>query len=203
MNSFEHLQNQLDLLTGLLEVSDIEVYDLIKDHRHFSRGCTMEELFKKNSENFSNMITTSALLLGLSHFEDFLGKCIAVILTNHPDKNDLRVSLKVFLDKSQNIIPYLANEQAKKLPFSEKITFIEKNLPGIDTNLMNEIKIVYNIRNCIMHNNGHADATLSAKYSDKEKIVLNPNDVNVYGLIVRKSAKDVWNRLSLLYNIVQ
>lgn len=203
MNSFEHLQNQLDLLTGLLEVSDIEVYDLIKDHRHFSRGCTMEELFKKNSENFSNMITTSALLLGLSHFEDFLGKCIAVILTNHPDKNDLRVSLKVFLDKSQNIIPYLANEQAKKLPFSEKITFIEKNLPGIDTSLMNEIKFVYNIRNCIMHNNGHADATLSAKYSYKEKIVLNPNDVNVYGLIVRKSAKDVWNRLSLLYNIVQ
>ncbi|MDQ3021370.1 MAG: hypothetical protein M3R36_12485 [Bacteroidota bacterium] len=50
-----------------------------------------------------------------------------------------------------------------------------------------------------MHNNGHADANLNAKYAEKEKISLHPSDVNGYGLLVRQSAKDIWDKLGELY----
>lgn len=199
MKSLEQFQNQLDLLIGLLNISDSQVYEIIKDHKHLNLGVTMEQMFDHKFENYSNLITTSVLILGLSHFEDFIGKCISVILVKNPDRNDLRTSLKVIREKGAELVSYLADEQAKKMPFSEKVTFIEKNLPGVNVKTLNEIKFVYNIRNCIMHNNGHADTTLISKYSDKEKISLNPDDVNSYGLLVRQAAKDVWDRLNQTY----
>ncbi|MEO8666550.1 MAG: hypothetical protein ABI462_13745 [Ignavibacteria bacterium] len=89
--------------------------------------------------------------------------------------------------------------QAKRMPFSEKILFIERNIPGVDTKQLSDLKFIHNIRNCIMHNNGIADSALQSKYKEKQKISLNRDEVNDYGILVRETAKDLWNNLSLNY----
>ncbi|MDQ3021369.1 MAG: hypothetical protein M3R36_12480 [Bacteroidota bacterium] len=86
MNNLEYFHMKIDLLIGLIDISDKQLYEMIKDNKHESLGISMEEMFNYKYENYSNLITTSVLILGLSHFEDFLGKCIAVILAKHPER---------------------------------------------------------------------------------------------------------------------
>jgi hypothetical protein len=71
MNDYDYLINQLNLLIGLLDVSEEDVYNLIKHHDQFNLGITIEQLYDNEYANFSNYITTSALLLGFAHLEDF------------------------------------------------------------------------------------------------------------------------------------
>ncbi len=195
MNDFDYLVNQLNLLIGFLDVSDEQVYNQIKQHDRFNMGLTIEQLYDSQYANYSNHITTSALLLGFSHFEDFMTKCIAKILTTYPDKNDCKVTLKTIREKGDTLIPALANEQSRRLTFAEKIKFIEKNLTGLSPNILVDIKFVNDIRNCLMHNNGLADKRLNPKYHDGQKIVLNSGEVNGYGLQARQLAREIWERI--------
>lgn len=195
MNDFDYLVNQLNLLIGFLDVSDEQVYNQIKQHDRFNMGLTIEQLYDSQYANYSNHITTSALLLGFSHFEDFMTKCIAKILTTYPDKNDCKVTLKTIREKGDTLIPALANEQSRRLTFAEKIKFIEKHLTGLSPNILVDIKFVNDIRNCLMHNNGLADKRLNPKYQDGQKIVLNSGEVNGYGLQARQLAREIWERI--------
>ena len=195
MNDFKYLVNQLNLLIGFLEASDEQVYEKIKQYDRFDMGVTIEALYDSQYANYSNHITTSALLLGFSHFEDFITKCIAKILTTYPHKNDCKVTLKTIIEKGDILIPELANEQSRRLTFTDKIKFIENHLTGLSTEILDTIKFVNDIRNCLMHNNGLADKRLSPKYQNNQKIVLNSGEVNGYGLKARELAKVIWEQI--------
>ncbi len=124
MNDLDHLLKQLNLLIGFLEVSDQTVYSQIRQHDRFNLGLTIKQLYDGSYDNYSNHITTSALLLGFSHFEDFMTKCIVKYLTSNPDNNDYKVTLKTIREKGDNLVSFLAEEQSKRLTFSVKIKFI-------------------------------------------------------------------------------
>lgn len=195
MNDLDYLINQLNLLIGFLDVSDEQIYNQIKQHDRFNLGLTIEQLYDNKYDNYSNHITTSALLLGFSHFEDFLTKCIVKILTSNPDKNDFKVTLKTIREKGDSLISSMAEEQARRLTFAEKIKFIEKHLSGITPQILIDIKFVNDIRNCLMHNNGLADKRLNPKYQDGQKITFNSGEVNGYGLQARQLAREIWDRI--------
>ncbi len=195
MSDLDYLIYQLNLLIGFLDVSDEEVYLQIKNHDRFNMGMTIEQLYENNFENYKNHITTSALLLGFSHFEDYLTKCIVKLLIANPDKNDCKVTLKTIREKGDNLVMMLAEEQSRRLTFAEKMKFIEKNLIGISTQLLTDIKFVNDIRNCLMHHNGLADKRLIPKYQDGQKIILDSGEVNGYGLQARRLAREIWNRI--------
>ena len=195
MSDLDYLLNQLNLLIGFLDVSDEQVYLQVKDHDRFNMGLTIGQLYDNRYDNYSNHITTSALLLGFSHLEDFLSKCIVKVLTSNPDKNDFKVTLKTIREKGDNLISSLAEEQAKRLTFAEKIKFIEKHLPGITPQILTDVKFVNDVRNCLMHNNGLADSRLIPKYQSGQKIILNSGEVNGYGLQARQLAREIWDRL--------
>lgn len=195
MNDYEYLTKKLNLLVGFLDVSDAQIYQQIKQHDRFKLGVTIEELYEKSYDNYSNHITTSALLLGFAHFEDFLSKAIVKILISNPASNDLKVALKTIIEKGDTLIISLAEEQSKRLTFSDKLKFIEKNLQGINPELISEIKFVNDIRNCLMHNNGLADKRINQKYQTGEKIILGSGQVNGYGLKARRLAGEIWDRL--------
>ena len=195
MNELDYLIKQLDLLIGFLDVSDEEIYKQIKYHDRFQMGLTIEQLYESNYENYLNHITTSALLLGFTHFEDFLTKCIVKLLIKYPDKNEIKVPLKIVREKGDNLISYLAEEQSKKLTFADKLKFVRNNLQGISDSDLVEIKLVNDIRNCLMHHNGLADERLIPKYRDGQKIILSSGEVNGYGLNARQLARKIWNNI--------
>jgi hypothetical protein len=195
MNDLEYLSNQLNLLIGFLDVSEEQVYQQIKHHDHFNMGMTIEQLYENNFDNYQNHITTSALLLGFAHFEDFLTKCIVKLLVTNPDKNDFKVTLKTIKEKGDDLILSLAEEQSRRLTFAEKIKFIEKNLAGISLQGLTNIKFVNDVRNCLMHNNGLADKRLIPNYQEGQKIILDSGEVNGYGLIARQLASEIWSRI--------
>lgn len=195
MNDLDYLTNQLNLLIGFLDVSDEQVYQQIKHHDRFNLGVTIEQLYENNFENYKNHITTSALLLGFAHFEDFLTKCIVKLLVADPDKNDLKVTLKTIKEKGDGLILLLAEEQSRRLSFVDKIKFIERNLSGLSSQLLTDIKFVNDVRNCLMHHNGLADKRLIPKYQDAQKIILNSGEVNGYGLQARQLAREIWSRI--------
>lgn len=195
MTDLEYLLKQLDLLIGFLDVSDKEVYLQIKHHDRFKIGMTIEQLYENNFDNYKNHITTSALLLGFAHFEDFLTKCVVKYLVANPDKNDFKVTLKTIREKGNDLIFSLAQERSRQLKFSEKMIFIEKHLHGLSIQVLTDIKFVNDIRNCLMHNNGLADNRLKPKYQEGEKIVLESGEVNRYGLQARQLAREIWERI--------
>lgn len=195
MNDYEYLIKQLGLLIGFLDVSNKSVYDQIKYHDEFNVGFTIEQLYENSYDNYSNHITISALLLGFTHFEDFITKAIVKILIVNPDKNELKVSLKTIIERGDTLNSTLAEEQSRRLTFSEKMKLIERNLSDIDVDLIQEIKHVNDIRNCLMHNNGLADKRLNPKYKEGEKIKFDSGDVNSYGLKARQLAKLIWDRI--------
>jgi len=196
MNDYDYLINQLSLLIGLIDVSEEEVYNQIKHHDQYALGITIEQLYEGQYSNYSNHITTAAYVLGFAHIEDFITKCITRILIAYPNTNEWKVTIKTIQEKGDGLITYIAEEQSKRLTFSDKIKFIEKNIQGIDAQILFEIKLSNDIRNCIMHNNGIADNRLSPKYPIGEKIVLTAWEINNYGLRARQFANEVWQKIS-------
>lgn len=195
MNDIDYLKQQLNLLVGFLEVSDEEVYNQIKNHDRYNVGLSIEQLYENNFVNYKNHITTSALLLGFSHLEDYITKCIVKYLVKNPEKNDYKVTLKTIKEKGENLILSVSEEQARRLVFSDKIKFIEKNMNGISSAILNEIKFVNDVRNCLLHNNGLADKRLKSKYSEGQKILLNSGEVNGFGLKARTLATEIWSNV--------
>lgn len=96
MNELEYLKEQLNLIIGFLDVSDEAVYETIKLHDKFNLGLSIDDLYGNDYENFKNHVTTSALILGFTHFEDFLSKMIKIILTKYPTKNKLKSTIDKF-----------------------------------------------------------------------------------------------------------
>jgi hypothetical protein len=156
---------------------------------------TIEQLYDKSYENYSNHITISSLLLGFSHFEDFITKAITKILIVFPDKNECKVNLKTIKEKGDDLIPSLAAEQARRLTFADKVKFLEKNLNGLSPEILKNIKIANDIRNCLMHHNGLADQRLEPKYVAGQKIVIKSSEVHDFGLQARQLAGDIWSRI--------
>lgn len=195
MNEYEYLIKQLDLLIGFLDVSNEAVYDQIKYHNQFKMGMTIEQLYENSYDNYSNHITISALLLGFTHFEDFISKAIVKILIEYPDKNELKVSLKVIIERGDTLVRSLAKEQSRRLTFSDKLKLIEKTLSNVDTDVIAELKHINDIRNCLMHNNGLADKRLTSKYKEGERIIFGASDVHNYGLKARSLAGQIWDSI--------
>lgn len=194
MNEYEYLIQQLNLLVGFLDVSDEKVYDQIKGHDRFNLGLTIEQLYQKSHENYSSHISSSAFILGFTHFEDFLTKQIIKYLTIHPTKNGYKVSMSTIREKGEELTHHVATEQAKRFTFSEKIKVIE-GIEGINPKLTDALRVANDIRNCVMHNNGIADERLKSLYTNGEKIILSSGEVNGLGLVTRQLAKELWDKV--------
>ncbi len=171
MNDLENLFKQLNLIVGFLDVSDEDVYNQIKNHDRFGLGVSIEDLYDNSFENYRNHITTSAFILGISHFEDYITKIIAKLLVMNPRSNKIKVNISTFQECGNDYLRILGNEQARKLTFSEKVNFIKKTYSDYDTSKINEIIYGNKIRNCLIHNNGYADERLSPNFSKGEKSV--------------------------------
>lgn len=195
MNDYEHLLKQLDLLIGFLDVSSIEVYDQIKYHDQFEMGRTIEQLYENSYDNYSKHITVSALLLGFTHFEDFISKAIVKILIANPYKNEHKVTLRTILDRGEHLIRMMAEEQSRKMTFSDKLKLIEKTLPTVDVTIIANLKYINDVRNCLMHNNGLADKRLLPTYKEGEIIIFSAGDVHNYGLKARSLAGQIWSSI--------
>ena len=191
MNDYDYFINQLNLLIGFLDVSEEEVYNQIKHHDQFNLGITIEQLYDNEYTNFSNHITTSALLLGFAHLEDFLTKCIVKFLVAFPSKNEYKLTVKTMQEKGDLLVLYLAEEQSKRLTFAEKITFIEKNVGSIDSQIILDIRFMNSVRNCIMHNNGIADNRVASKFKEGQKIMFTTSELNIFGLKARQFANEL------------
>jgi len=195
MNDYEYLIKQLDLLIGFLDVSSMTVYNQIKDHDQFETGFTIEQLYENSYDNYSNHITVSALLLGFTHFEDFISKAIVKILIANPDKNELKISLKVMLDRGESLIRTMAEDQSRRMTFYDKLKLIEKTLSNVDIMILADLKHINDVRNCLMHNNGLSDKRLVPKYSEGQRITFGATEVNDYGEKARSLAEQIWNSL--------
>jgi hypothetical protein len=196
MNDYDYLIKQLDLLIGFLSVSDEAVYDQIKHHDKYELGWTIEQLYENEYENFKNHICSSAILLGFAHIEDFIIKCLEKFLIANPDKNTTKVTYQVIKERGSSLISHLAEEQSRQLKFSEKIKFIEKHLPAIDAQIISDVKLMNDIRNCLMHNNAIADIRVQPHYKCGEKIIFTSFEANLFGVKARKFALELWAQIN-------
>ena len=196
MNELDYLIDQLNLIIGFLDVADEDIYEKIKNHDKLQLGLTIDELYKNNYDNFRIHITNSALILGFTHFEDFINKMVVKILTKNSNENKLKISIKKFESLGKDYKRLLADEQVDKLVFTDKIKIINKVYDNINQDMMAEIIFAKDIRNCLMHNNGIADERLKSKYELGSKIVLNSGDIHSYGLLARKFSQQLWKRLN-------
>ena len=196
MNELEYLIRQLNLIVGFLDVSDRKVYNQIRDHDRFQLGISIDSLYEGRFENYRNHITTSSLILGFTHFEDFIRKIVSKILLVNPGKNKIKVTISKFQRLGTDYLKKLGDEQARKLRFSEKINLLKNTYRDLDEDLIKEIVFVNKIRNCLMHNNGYADERLSPQFSNGEKISLTPDQIHEYGLKVRDFADTLWGKIN-------
>jgi len=194
MNELEYLRKQLNLIIGFLDVSDKSVYETIKSHDKFELGLSIGDLYGNNYKNFQNHVTTSALILGFTHFEDFLTKMAKKILIKYPRKNKIKVTIDKFEQLGTNYKESLAEEQAKRLTFAEKVKLVKNTFSDFEENLIEQMEFVNKMRNCLMHNNGFADERLEPKFSSGEKIILTSGEINGYGLMARRFAEEIWNK---------
>ena len=194
MTDYDYLINQLNLLVGFLAVSDKDVFNQVKKHDKFKLGLTIGQLYKNKYKNYSSHISTSAFILGFTHFEDFVSKCLTKYLVKNPDKNEFKVSLKIINEKGNDLTSHLAFEQSRRLTFTDKIKFIEKHIIKTNAQLISELKYANDIRNCLMHNNGIADDRLKGKYKVGKKIILDAGQVHGFGLTTRQFAKNLWDK---------
>ena len=197
MNELEYLIEQLNLIIGFLDISDEEVYDQIKSRDKYQFGLSIDSLYKGNYENYRNHVTTSSLILGFTHFEDFITKIIAKSLLKFPKKNKIKVTINRFQELGSGYVKALGEDQARRLTFSEKINLIKNIYNDIDSDLIEEIIFVNKIRNCLMHNNGYADKRLSPQILDGDKISLTSGQINGYGLKIRDLAYKLWDKINL------
>jgi len=195
MNEIEYLRSQLDLIIGFLDVSDEKVFEVIKSHDRFGSGSTIGDLYENSYPNFQNHVTTSSLILGFTHFEDFLTKMAGKLLFQHPTKNKMKIDISRLESLGSNYRQVLANEQAKSLTFDEKIKLVQATFANFDATLIAEISFVNKIRNCLMHNNGFADKRLEQEYPNGCKIILSSWEINGYGLNARRFADELWRLL--------
>ena len=194
MNELEYLREQLNLIIGFLDVSDKSVYETIKSHDKFELGLSIDDLYGNDYKNFQNHITTSALILGFTHFEDFLTKMAKKILFKYPRRNKIKVTIDKFEQLGTNYKELLAGEQAKRLTFAEKVKLVKNTFSDFDESLIEEMEFVNRMRNCLMHNNGFADERLVPKFSSGDKITLTSGEINGYGLMARRFAEEIWNK---------
>lgn len=202
MNDIDYLVKHLDFLIGILEVSDETVYDEIKYQDRFDYGETMDEVYNSKYENYQNVITTSALILGFTYFEDFVTKMIEKILIEKPELNKKKFNLKDLITIGHgNIVEDLAKTHARKMMISEKMKLIKNNFSAINSDLIDKMEFIRKLRNCIIHENGHVDtelANISSDYTQGDKIILTASKVNEYGLSAREFANELWNEVEKL-----
>jgi hypothetical protein len=189
---------QLDLLVGFLDVSGEDVFEIIRHHDRSGEGYTIEQLYDDSYSNYRNHITSSALLLGFSHLEDFLVKCIAQLIIDTAKEKKYKISIDYFTikEKGKYLQRYMADTYAKKITFQEKLQTIKSLVKVIDGALLNDLELVSKIRNCLMHNNGIADDKLAPKYKSGEKIILSADDINNYGWKARELANFLFDFIS-------
>nr|HMT11463.1 hypothetical protein [Ignavibacteria bacterium] len=196
-----YLVKQLNLLIGFLEVSEENIYDLIKTHDSFGFGFSIESSYENEYENYKNHVTTSAFILGFAHFEDFISKSLIELLIFNPTLNKYKIPFKTFEEKGNEIINFIAIEQTKRLTFTDKIKFIEENISDLDQEIIADLRLANIIRNCLLHNNGIAAEKIGDKFQKGERIKLSSAEVNAYGLKARYFASDLWEKLNSLIKI--
>ena len=74
----------------------------------------------------------------------------------------------------------------------KKLVFVEKNVEGIDPQIILDLRFMNSVRNCIMHNNGIADSRIVSKFKEGQKIVLTSSELNGFGLKARQFANELW-----------
>lgn len=196
MNDYDYIIQQLDLLIGLLDVSKLEVFEQIKNHDSYNTGISVGKLYENSYENYSNHFCNATVLLGASHFEDFIGKCIKKILIDNPNLNKYKVDYSLISNNGDNIIDFLAEEQVKRMNVSDMLKFANKNVRQITNEMDRDMNNYRELRNCLIHNNGIADERVSfLGIPPKQKIKLDSDQLHGYGLAIRGYVNKLWEHI--------
>ena len=193
MNRFETLLNDLNKIVGLLEVSEKTVFEMIKKNDRFSIGISISELYNNQYDEYRNHLCCSGLLLGFSFFESYAYDLLELILKYKPELNNFKFKLKYVIDNQANLYDRVIEDYLRTVGFTEVIKCIASEFNFFEENENAELMLIYNIRNCIMHNGGLADDRISPKYRNGERIVLTSSDVNGFGIQGRKIASKMWD----------
>lgn len=194
MNRIEQLTDELNKIIGLLEVSDCQVFDNIRDHDRFGIGTTIGDLYNGQYSEFQIHICNSALLLGFSYFESFVCDILALVLDKKPELNKHKFTLKYVIDNKADLFRRVTEDYLKTIGFTEALKCLEKELHFFEGCEHETFLEVYNLRNCIVHNAGIADDRVHSRFSPGERIVMNSGEINSYGLLARKVSSSIWQR---------
>jgi hypothetical protein len=192
MDKYESLVNELDKIIGFLEVSDLSVFQLIKDHDRFKSGFTIGSLYNNAYSEYQNHICMSALLLGFSFLENFLFEIATEVVDRNPELNKGKFTLEFIRQNYNNLNNATSKEYVKKLRFTEALQLLKRQYGPAFTGFHDDISLVNDIRNCIMHNSGLADNRLQNRYDIGKKITLSAEVVNNLGLSAREFAQKLW-----------
>lgn len=77
--SYENLITQLDSLIGFLDVSNQDVFEMIRHHKTYGDIESIGEIYSNDFETYQNHITISAMLLGYAHFEAYMADMMKAI----------------------------------------------------------------------------------------------------------------------------
>lgn len=200
MNDLELLNQSLDSLIGIIELSTKEVYDEIKFNERYNYANNPHSFYSNDFERYQDTLCISAFILGFTYFEDFISKCTVKLLSKLPDLNKSKVTIKEFNQMGSNYVTELALKEAYRLPISNKLKLMEKQFLALDSNLKKDIDLLRVIRNCIIHNNGIINDELSrldrSNYALNTKMILTPNIVNSFGKKARQYSAILWQEIN-------
>lgn len=202
MNQLETLIDELNKIVGLLEVSDLTIFNIIKNNDRFEVGMTIADLYNNSYYDYRNHLCCSGLLLGFSFFESYAYDLLGLVLKRKPELSNHKVTLKYVIDNRANLFDKAIEDHLRMIGFTEVIKCLEKELRFFNGTEHQDMMFVYNIRNCIMHNGGVADDRVGDKFKLGEKISLTSDDVNGYGIKTREIAEKMWLKFNEWNNLL-
>ena len=202
MNIYETLICELNKIIGLLEASELEIYQKIENNDRYGYGLTISNFYDNKYEEYRNHICCSGLLLGFSYFESYAYDLLGFVLKEKPELNNHKFTLKYVIDNKTNLFNKVIEDYLRSVGFTEVIKCLNKELQIFTNGEYEELMQVYNIRNCIMHNGGIADDRVNQRYSKGERIVLNSGDVNTFGIRAREISTRMWSKYNEWKNVL-
>jgi hypothetical protein len=208
MNNVEEVYRRfidhLDAIGAFLDLAHEEVFDVVREHyEEWVDQGTLRSAFPDNFTMFSCQIANSALVLGYSYFEAFLGDLVRSIYKARPEMlprdKQLKYSEILEVNDYQALIDVLIEKEIQAMFYkslNDVAQYFHDRLNVTWPEFGHAIEAAY-IRNCILHNSSRANKLLASisKWQVQETIALSPSDIHGYGIEVRRIAKDLFNEV--------
>lgn len=195
---FDRLIDQLDTLIPFLALSREDVFQILNEHRVAWFADTPKALPAAYA-NYRKQINHSAILLGYSYFENFLGELLAGILRNRPSmlpKNkEMKYSEILGSPDMDALIDKLIEREIHALLYKGMAEIIKELRSKFRFTITPEEEhdlIEFSlIRNCILHNSSRCDLRLCrhGDYKEGEEFEVSEGDAHEYGWTIRDLAE--------------